>query len=284
MQPDQTWIMKVIQFAREYFVPILALVSFFPVYFWTYVYTLPREVRLLLDVGFYSAIAFELVMACAACGFIARVTAYQITPAFSRFVPLSHREPRFAWAKPVQSFVKRIGPYLTNDARMTVSIFLIAITSYFIGIFGIIFLLLYVFLLFSAFGSAEKTAIMLGGDMEIEHIGDFQLAVKTLSDISFQDIVSRHLSFLSMVVLSLPFCLGAGRFVSLVGNDDVALSVNSNIVQSKLVASTDAGLLFMASADAKLWRLITWRPTDYFLLLPNGQVVCFGERNTTCAL
>ena len=264
--------------------PITALASFFPVYFWTYVYILPREVRLLLDGGFYSAIAFELVMACAACGFLARLTAYQITPFFCRSVPLSGRELRYAWAKPIQSAIKSASPYLTNDGLVTFSIFLIAITSYFIGVFSIIFLLLYTFILLSAFGSAEKTRLMLCGRMDVEAVVDFKLAVKTLSEISLKDIVSTHLSFLSMAILSLPFCLGAGRFVSLVANDDVALSVNSNVVESKLIASTDVGLLFMASADAKIWQLITWRPTDYFLLLPNGQVVCFGERNTACTL
>lgn len=282
MQPDQSWILKAIHFAREYFVPIAALVSFFPIYFWTYVFILPRDVRLLLDGGFYSAIAFELVMACAACGLIARISAYQIAPAFSRFESMSDLEPRYAWAKPIKSVVNRVAPYLTNEARMTVAIFLIAITGYFIGIFGIFFLLLYAFSLFSAFGSAEKTAIISRGNMDIEATGDFRLAMRTLSTISLKDMVSRHLSFLSIAILTLPFCLGFGRFVSLIGNDDVALSINSNVVQSKLIGSTDAGLLFMASADAQVLRQIIWRPTDYFLLMPNGQVVCFGERNTAC--
>ncbi len=282
MQHDQTSIMKAIHFAREYVAPILALVSFFPVYFWTYVYTLPREVRLLLDGGFYSAIAFELVMACAACGVIARFSAYQITPVFRRFVPLSDREPRYAWAKPIQSVVSSVSPYLTNDARVTLAIFLVAITGYFIGVIGVMFLFLYMGTLFSAFGAAEKTEIMSRGDMDIEATGDFRLAIETLSTISIQEMVGRHLSFLSMAILTLPFCLGFGRFVALVGNDDVALSVNSNVVQSKLIASTNAGLLFVASSDAQVLRLMTWRPTDYFLLMPNGKVVCFGERNKNC--
>lgn len=282
MQPDQTWIMKAIRFAREYFVPVAALVSFFPVYFWTYVYALPREVRILLDGGFYSAIAFDLLITCAACGFIARISAYQIATSFGKFISFPGSELKYAWAKPIQSAVNSVGPYLTNDALLSTSIFLIAITSYFIGIVGIIILLLYEFMLFSALGSAEKTAIMSRGNMDIEATGDFQLAIRTLSTISFQEMLSRHLSFLSMAILALPFCLGAGRFVSLVGNDDVALSVNSNVVQSKLIASIDAGLLFMASADAQVLRLMTWRPTDYFLLMPNGKVVCLGERNTTC--
>lgn len=282
MQHDQTSITKAIRFAQKYVAPILALASFFPVYFWTYVYTLPREVRLLLDGGFYSAIAFELVLACAACGLIARFLAYQITPLFRRYVPLSDREPRYAWAKPIQSVVSSVGPYLTNDARVTLAIFLIALTSYFIGVFGIIFLFLYICTLVSAFGAAEKTEIMSRGDMDIESTGDFRLAIKTLSTISFQELVGRHLGFLSLAILTLPFCLGFGRFVALVGNDDVALHVNSKVVQSKLIASTNVGLLFVASTDAKVLRLVTWRPTDYFLLMPNGKVVCFGERNKHC--
>lgn len=282
MRSDQTKIMVFINFAREYLVPFAVPVSFFPIYFWTYAYTFPREVRLLLDGGFYASIAFELVVACAACGFIARITAYQVTSDFSRHVFFSGRELRYSWAKPLQTVVDSIAPYLANEALVTISIFLITITFYFIGILGILFLLLYLFLLLSSFGSAEKTARVLSGDEGVVAIGNLKLAINTLSTISFQQIVSRHLKFLSLAILTLPFCLGGGRFVSLVSNDDVALTVNSNVVQSKLIASTDAGLLFMASSDAKILRLITWRPTDYFLIMSNGQVVCFGKRNTAC--
>lgn len=262
--------------------PIATLVSFLPIYFWAYVYLLPREIRLLLDGGFYSAITFELVTACAACGLIARLSAYQIAPASRRFAS-TNRELRFPWMKPVHTAIKFVAPFLKNDAQLTVGIFCIALTGYFLGLFAILFVLLYSFALLSAFGSAEKIMLMSQGEVDVEEIGDFQLGIRRLSVTTFREMVGRHLGFLSMVILAVPFCLGFGRFVSLIGNDDVALVINSSAVQSKLIASTDTGLLFMASADAKVLRLIAWRPTDYFLLMPNGQVVCFGERNTFCA-
>jgi len=275
--------MHAINLGREYIAPILALISFFPIYFWTYIFSLPGDVQRLLDGSFYTDIASELVMTCAACGLIARVGAYQTIPIFKRIVKFSDREPRFAWAKIIQKCFISIGPYLLNDVLVTLTILLALITLYFTGIFGIIFMLLYMGTLLAAFGALNKTEIMLGGNMDIEATGDFRLAITVLSTTSIKALVTRHLSFLSMAILTLPLCMGLARFVALIDNDDVSLSVNSNVVQSKLLASTNAGLLFVASADAKVLRLLARRPTDYFLLMPNGKVLCFGERNKNCS-
>jgi len=283
VQTNQTSVNIAINFARKYFTPIAALVSFFPIYFWTYSYFLPREVRILLDPGFYTGVAFELIMVCAACGLIARISAYQFTPLLKLFLPISDQKSKYAWLRFVKSGVNRAGSYLTESPRMTFIVFLIAVTGYFIGIIGLIFLSIYAMVLLSAFGSTEKVKLISRGDLEVAAIYDVSIAIKTLSSIALKDLVGRHLNFLSMAVLALPLSLGYGRFVSLVGNDNVALQVNSDVVMSKLIASTDAGLLFMASDDAKVLRLMTWRPTDYFLLMPSGKVVCFGKRNTSCS-
>ena len=54
VQQNQTIIMHAINLGREYIAPILALISFFPIYFWTYIFSLPGDVQRLLDGSFYT--------------------------------------------------------------------------------------------------------------------------------------------------------------------------------------------------------------------------------------
>lgn len=135
-----------IKFIKSYIMPIVALASFFPVYFWSFTYPLPSEVRLLLDGGVFSFIVLELVAACAACALIARFTVYQLTPLFRRVFLQRNRELRWGFMEALRQLVLKLSIVFNDELKVTMSIFVIVITFYFFGFVALLFLGLYFFL------------------------------------------------------------------------------------------------------------------------------------------
>lgn len=92
-----------------------------------------------------------------------------------------------------------------------------------------------------------------------------------------------HTNFVCLAVLMMALCLGGGRLVSLLNNDDVKLLVGSAISEVKLIAATDSGLLFVSSKDANYIKLMFGGSANFFLMSDSGHVTCFGKVNTLCS-
>jgi hypothetical protein len=271
----------IFDFFKDYYLPCLAVLSFFPIYFWSYLYIFPRDVRLVLGGGSFSNLATELIATFAACGLIAKFCAYQIAPVIAQIRLTTHLEPRLNAMKPFKKIRLNIPSFFVEETFLTFVFFLIAFACYFLGFSGVLLAIFYCWALFSAVGHSEKARLIAEGNEHGAYLSVSSAALGAIENRPIKDIGKSGFKFLSITALTLAMVLGGSRGISVLRNGDSTLSMSSQRLDVKLIAATDFGLVFIESGDASLIKLMLRRPVNFFVVNA-GNVTCLGAENLNC--
>ncbi|WP_171134919.1 hypothetical protein [Ruegeria sp. HKCCD7221] len=277
---------RIIDFLREYILPITTIASFFPVYWWSFGFMMPAEVRRTLSPAFYTSLSFELTIAIVAFGFLARLTAYQTVPIIRTLVNVQRRTRKYKLATGshdfLTKFLAKFDTKLASEVVLPVVYFGLFVLLYFVGLWGIFYFLVSVLILGSAFAMNERSKQVDEGDEDAIFKSQWRILAEYFSGShDASAFVKRHLVFISLAVLWIPFILGPAYFMGLTRANDVVPSSKLRPFQTKLIAPTDNGLLLLMSEDATLWKL-TFRKSNFVIVPENGEIICFGPEKAPC--